>query len=375
MLFPRIYDNLEKYFYNRKILVIFGPRRVGKTTLIKNYLKKTNLKYKLVNGDDLSVQEILSSQRLKILADYCANYQLLVIDEAQKIPNIGNSLKIIVDNIDNIKIIATGSSSFELLGQVGEPLTGRKINLILYPLSQIELSKIYNFYELKENLDNYLIFGSYPEVTATKTKNEKIIILNELVNSYLLKDILELEKVKAAKILVDLLRLLAFQVGKEVSLNELANRLKIDVKTVGRYLDLFEKSFIIYNLRGFSKNLRSEIYKKSKYYFFDNGVRNALISNFNDLEKRDDIGALWENFLVIERIKLQNYKNLFTNNYFWRTWEQKEIDWIEEKNGKLYIYEFKYQTPKKTYFKDFAKIYSPVKSQIITKDNYLDFVI
>lgn len=374
MLLPRIYNNLEKYFYKRKILVIFGPRRVGKTTLIKNYLKNTKLKYKLVNGDDLSVQEVLSSQRLKILSEFCANYQLLLIDEAQKIPNIGNSLKIINDNIDKIKVIATGSSSFELLGQIGEPLTGRKITLTLYPLSQLELSRLNNPYELKENLENYLIFGSYPEVLTAKTKNEKIIILNELVNSYLLKDILELEKVKSAKILVDLLRLLAFQVGKEVSLNELANRLKIDVKTVGRYLDLFEKSFILYNLRGFSKNLRSEIYKKSKYYFLDNGIRNALISNFNNLQIRDDIGALWENFLVIERVKLQTYKNIFTNNYFWRTWEQKEIDWIEEKNGKLYAYEFKYQSPKKNYFKDFTKIYPQAKTEIITKDNYLDFV-
>jgi len=211
-------------------------------------------------------------------------------------------------------------------------------------------------------------------VITANSKEKKIELLNELVNSYLLKDILELEKVKGAKILVDLLRLLAFQVGNEVSFNELANILNIDVKTVSRYLDLFEKSFILYNLRGFSRNLRSEVNKKSKYYFYDNGVRNALILNFNPLDKRNDIEALWENFLVIERIKKQKYKKIYANNYFWRTWEKKEVDWIEEREGKLFAFEFKLQKPKKTNLSDFKKAYPQALTKIITKDNYLEFV-
>ena len=351
MLLPRYFENLNQFLLPKKVLVIYGPRQVGKTTLLKNFLKTINLRYKLVTGDDLSVQEILSSQRLKQLSEFCAGYQLLVIDEAQKIPNIGINLKLIVDNIPDLKLIVTGSSSFDLSGQIGEPLTGRKITLTLYPLSQLELIKINNPYELKEKLSDFLIFGSYPEVITSTSKEKKIEVLNELVNSYLLKDILELEKVKGAKILVDLLRLLAFQVGSEVSYNELANSLNIDVKTVARYLDLFEKSFILYNLRGFSRNLRGEVNKKSKYYFFDNGVRNALILNFNSLDKRNDVGALWENFLVMERLKKQAYKRIYANNYFWRTWEKKEADWIEEKGGKLFAFEFKFTKPKKSSFR------------------------
>jgi predicted AAA+ superfamily ATPase len=374
MLLPRYFENLNQFLLPKKVLVIYGPRQVGKTTLLKNFLKTINLRYKLVTGDDLSVQEILSSQRLKQLSEFCAGYQLLVIDEAQKIPNIGINLKLMVDNIPDLKLIVTGSSSFDLSGQIGEPLTGRKITLTLYPLSQLELIKINNPYELKEKLSDFLIFGSYPEVITSTAKEKKIEVLNELVNSYLLKDILELEKVKGAKILVDLLRLLAFQVGSEVSYNELANTLNIDVKTVARYLDLFEKSFILYNLRGFSRNLRSEVNKKSKYYFFDNGVRNALILNFNSLDKRNDVGALWENFLVMERLKKQAYKRIYANNYFWRTWEKKEVDWIEEREGKLFAFEFKFTKPKKTHLLDFKKAYPKAITKIITKENYLDFV-
>jgi len=375
MLLPRYFENLNQFLLSKKVLVIYGPRQVGKTTLLKKFLKKQKLRYKLVTGDDLSVQEILSSQRLKQLSEFCAGYQLLVIDEAQKIPNIGINLKLIVDNIPDLKLIVTGSSSFDLSGQIGEPLTGRKITLTLYPLSQLELIKINNPYELKEKLSDFLIFGSYPEVITSISKGEKIEVLNELVNSYLLKDILELEKVKGAKILVELLRLLAFQVGSEVSYNEIANTLNIDVKTVARYLDLFEKSFILYNLRGFSRNLRGEVNKKSKYYFFDNGVRNALILNFNSLDKRNDVGALWENFLVMERLKKQAYKRIYANNYFWRTWEKKEVDWIEEKGGKLFAFEFKFTKPKKTHLLDFKKTYPKAITKIINKENYLDFLI
>ena len=253
---------------------------------------------------------------------------MIAIDEAQKIKNAGWGLKIMVDEIPGIKIIATGSSSFELAGQVGEPLTGRKINLTLYPVSQMELRNLYNNYELESRLEEFMVYGSYPEVVANDDVDEKRRILNEIVGSYLLKDILEMEKVKGSKVLLDLLRLLAFQVGNEVSLSELGRQLGLDYKTVERYLDLFEKSFIVYNLRGFSRNLRKEITKKSKYYFLDNGIRNAIIANFNPFNLRDDVGALWENFMFTEMIKSGSYKNRYANRYFWRTWDQKEIDYI-----------------------------------------------
>jgi len=226
----------------------------------------------------------------------------VILDEAQKIPNIGQGLKILVDQIPGIKIIATGSSSFELAGQVGEPLTGRKTTLTLYPVSHLELAQLYNPHEIKEKLGEWLVFGAYPEVVTTEGKSEKARLLEELVHSYLLKDLLELEKVKSSKIVLDLLRLLAFQVGNEVSLSELGQQLGIDYKTVARYLDLFEKSFVIISVRGFSRNLRKEVTKKCKYYFYDNGIRNAVISNFNGLELRNDLGSLWENFLFFDSI-------------------------------------------------------------------------
>lgn len=376
MLIPRYYDNIDKYLRPNKVLIIYGPRQVGKTTLLEEFLSKSKLRYKLDSGDNIKTQEILSSQNFSKVLDYVAGYELLAIDEAQRIPNIGMALKIIVDQVSNIKIIATGSSSFELLGQVGEPLTGRKRDLILYPLSQLELSKINNRQELQEKLPEDLIYGAYPEILTAKSKEEKRDALEEIVNSYLLKDILEFEKIKGAKVLFDLLRLLAFQVGSEVSLSELAEKIGIDYKTVARYLNLFEKSFIIYNLRGFSRNLRKEITKKSKYYFYDTGIRNAIIANYNELDIRNDIGQLWENFLVMERLKKQEYKKIYANNYFWRTWEQKEIDWIEEREGRLFAYEFKWaEKKKKRPPKDWQKNYPNASFEVISPKNYLNFII
>lgn len=374
MFLPRCYENLNKFLKPNKVLVIYGSRQVGKTTLLKHFLKKTNLKYKIDSGDNIRVQQILGSQDFSQILDYAAGYELIVIDEAQRIPNVGMGLKIIVDEIPGIHVIATGSSSFELSGQVGEPLTGRKTTLTLYPLSQNELVKHFNLQELKEKLPEFLVYGKYPAVITTKTKKEKILILEEIAHSYLLKDILELERVKSSKILIDLLRLLAFQVGNEVSHSELATQLGIDYKTVARYLDLLEKAFVLFNLRGFSRNLRNEISRRSKYFFYDNGIRNAIISNFNNLELRDDVGKLWENFLVIERLKTQEYKNIHANNYFWRTWEQKEIDWIEEKGGKIFGYEFKWGKKKEKKPKDFLENYKTAKFKLIDRNNYLDFL-
>jgi len=355
--------------------MIFGPRRVGKTTLLNKFLSETKLKYKLDNGENLSVQQILSSSDFSQIISYIDPYELYVIDEAHKVPNIGLGLKIIVDQIPKIKVVATGSSSFELLGQTGEPLTGRKISLTLFPVSQMELKEQLSPFELKQKLPEFLVFGGYPEVLTNSHKVEKIEILEELVNSYLLKDILELEQVKGSKILLDLLRLIAFQIGSKVSLSELSRELGIDLKTVARYLDLFEKSFILYNLRGFSRNLRSEIKQQSKYYFYDNGIRNAVISNYNDLGLRDDIGKLWENFLVVERLKKQAYGSIFTNNYFWRTWEGKEVDWVEERGGKLFGYEFKWGNKKTKLSTEWLKTYSNASFETINQENYLSFIV
>lgn len=242
------------------------------------------------------------------------------------------------DQVPGLRVIATGSSSFELAGQIGEPLTGRKKTITLYPISQLELKDQTNIIELKQQLENYLVYGSYPDVVSAATQNDKRELINEITHSYLLRDILELDKVKNSKVLLDLLRLLAFQIGSEVSHSELAQKLGIDTKTVSRYLDILEKGFVVYNLRGFSRSLRNEITKKSKYYFYDVGIRNALIANFNSLSLRNDLGGLWENFLMIERLKKQSYLPIYSNNYFWRTWEKKEIDLIEEREGKLFGY-------------------------------------
>ena len=376
MKIPRYYQDLNQYIKPNKVLIILGPCQVGKTTLLKDYLATINktIKYKLDVGDDIRIQELVSSMNFSKIKDYIKGYELIAIDEAQKIKNIGQGLKIMVDQFPEIQIIATGSSSFELSGQIGEPLTGRKITLTLYPVSQIELNNLYNDYELKSQLEEYLIYGSYPEVVVSDTLEEKKRILNEIVGSYLLKDVLELEKVKGSKILLDLLRLLAFQIGNEVSLSELGRQVGLDYKTIARYLDLFEKSFVIYNLRGFSRNLRKEITQKSKYYFLDNGVRNAIIANFNPLELRDDIGKLWENFIISERLKKQSYKSVYANNYFWRTWEQKEIDFIEERGGKLYAYEIKWSGKMVSPPQDWRAAYPDSAFKVISPDNYLEFI-
>lgn len=370
----RIID-LGKLVTPNKVVVLYGPRQVGKTTLLQDFLAKTSLKYKLENGDDIHIQKILGSQDIKLIKHYAQNYELLAIDEAQRIPNIGLGLKILVDHVPNIKIIATGSASFDLSYKIGEPLVGRAIPKTLYPIAQAELLEQFNEFELQQKLDEFLIYGSYPETFKYSSPNDKSDYLKRLVGSYLFKDILEIEKVKNSQILLDLLRLLAFQIGNEVSLSELGSALSLDRKTIARYLNLLEQSFIIINLRGYSQNLRSEITRKSKYYFLDNGVRNAVISNFNPLYSRDDVGKLWENFIVCERLKAQQYKPIYANNYFWRTWDQKEIDWIEERDGSLFGWEFKYSPTKKTIHKKaFLANYPKAHLDIVNRENYLDFV-
>jgi len=375
MLYKRAYD-LKHFLKPQKALIIYGPRRVGKTTLLQSFLKTSRLKYRLDSGDNIKVQDVLGSQDFDRIKEYAEGYDLIALDEAQQIRGIGMGLKIIIDQIPGIRVIATGSSSFDLAGAIGEPLTGRKTTLVLYPLSQIELAKTLNRHELRERLEDYLVFGAYPDVITASSRKEKIAYLEEIVNSYLLTDVLALDRIKGAKVLLDLLKLIAFQVGNEVSLTEIATQIKLDVKTVGRYLDLFEKAFVIRRVGGFSRNLRKELSGKAKYYFLDNGIRNAIISQFNPLSLRDDIGALWENFMVIERLKKCTYKSIPRADYFWRTYDGQEIDLVEEREGNLFAYEFKWsETARCKQPKDWALAYPKAEYQVIDRKKYLDFIL
>ena len=368
-------SQLKKRLQKGKVLVLYGPRRVGKTTLIKEVLSKQHVKYKLLNGDELTTRESLSSQSQQILSEVLDDNVVLAIDEAQKIENIGLNLKILVDNYPDRIFLASGSASFDLANKVGEPLTGRKNTSLLYPICFEELKKQFGLYEAKKQLDRWLIYGTYPEVVTTENVQKRKDYLDELVGSYLYKDILEMEGIKHPDKLVNLLRLLAFQIGNEVSITELASNLSINRETVERYMDLLEKSFVIFRVSGFSRNLRKEIAKNDRYYFYDNGVRNSLIQNFNPLHLRDDIGKLWENFMYIERIKANHYSNRHANIYFWRTYDQKEIDMVEEREGKLFGYEFKWQGKIKTVTKNtFLETYTNSQVETITRDNFESFL-
>ncbi|MDJ0762603.1 MAG: AAA family ATPase [Myxococcota bacterium] len=374
-MFDRYYDNLSKILAKNKVLIVYGARQVGKTTLLERYLRTSQYRYKLDSGDNVRTQEVLGSRDFDSIRDYISGYDLIAIDEAQEIPHIGAALKIVNDQSPQTLVIATGSSSFELAQQVGEPLTGRKRSVVLYPMSQIELLKHYNRHELKERLAELLIFGSYPEVLTSTSKREKARLLKDLVDSYLLKDVLAHERVKSPKALLKLLKLLAFQVGNEVSLSELAGNIGVDVKTVGRFLDLLEKSFVIRPLHGFSRNLRKEVVSKNKYYFLDTGIRNAVISQFNPLEDRNDTGALFENFLLMERIKKLAFEDFYGNIYFWRTYDGQEIDYIEEVDGSLSAHEFKWSTAKRVKIpKDWQNHYPDAHFTQVNRNNYLDFV-
>lgn len=368
-------DTIKHKLEKGKVLILYGPRRVGKTTLLQDLLSNQQGKYLLLNGDELSTRELLASQDKQKLGELLGENAFLAIDEAQRIDSIGLNLKILVDNFPDRIFLASGSASFDLANKINEPLTGRKNTTLLYPISFGELKNAYGLFEAKKQLERWLIFGTYPEVVTTEDIQKRKQYLDELVGSYLYKDMLEMEGLKHPEKLVDLLRLLAFQIGCEISLTELASNLAINRETVERYLDLLEKSFVIFKVSGFSRNLRKEIVKNSRYYFYDNGVRNSLIQNFNELHLRDDIGKLWENFLFIERIKANHYKNRAANIYFWRTYDQKEIDLIEEREGKLFGYEFKWQgTIKKSNRDEFLNTYTNATVQTINKNNFEAFL-
>lgn len=368
-------ENIFNIIIPQKTVIVYGPRRCGKTTLLKKMLEKVKEEYLFVNGEDITIQDYLSSQSIEKLKRFIGNRKLLVIDEAQKVKNIGLNIKLILDHIQGIKLVASGSSSFDLAQQVGEPLTGRKYTLRMFPLAQLELSAIQTRPETDASLESRLIYGSYPEIVLLNDDSKRVLYLREIVGSYLYKDILELEGVRHSDKLVRLLQLLAFQIGKEVSYNEIGGQLGMSKNTVERYLDLLEKSFVIFKLKGFSRNLRKEISKNPRYYFYDVGIRNALINNFNPLSMRDDIGILWENYIVVEKIKKQEYLRKPANNYFWRTYDRKEIDFIEEYGGRLHGYEIKWSDIRHKVPKEWLQTYKKSECYVITKDNYLKFIV
>ena len=342
---------------------------------IEGYIENIKDPYLLYDGEDLQTQKQFTVQSIEKYKSLLAGQSLLIIDEAQKISNIGINLKLIVDHLPELKILVTGSSSFDLSKLVGEPLTGRKRTFTLYPVSQMELSIKEDLVKIRSRLEERLIYGSYPKVLATAGLKQKQIVIKEIVSSYLYKDILELEGIRYSRKISDLLTLLAFQLGREVSLTELGNNLDMSKDTVARYLDLLEKVFVLINIRGFSRNLRKEVTKTSRYYFYDNGVRNALINNFNPLINRNDIGMLWENYIVIERIKKQAYKKIYSNSYFWRTYTQQEIDLVEEREGELFGYEIKWSEKSKVKKpSEFLSTYKEAQFKVINKENYLDFI-
>ncbi|MBU3662848.1 MAG: ATP-binding protein [Bacteroidetes bacterium] len=368
--------NVLQYLRPNKVLLILGPRRVGKTHLLRKVLAQLPQEKVLqLNGEDMATGEILKLRTVENYKRLLSNYTLLVIDEAQKIPEIGLILKLMVDEISGLKILVTGSSMFDLNNKLGEPLTGRKITLQLFSFAQQEYMQIENLVQTKSNLEERLIFGSYPELLHCISTKEKTNYLNELVSDYLLKDILTLDGLRNSSKMLDLLKLIAFQIGKEVSLEELGKQLGLSKNTVERYLDLLSKVFVVYKLSGFSRNLRSEVVKSARWYFYDNGIRNALIANFSTLSMRTDVGELWKNYCFSERLKHQHYQQIQASNYFWRTYQQQEIDWIEDRDGNLFGYELKWNSKKAVKPpKTWSNAYPNAQFAVITPDNYLDWI-
>ena len=307
---------------------------------MEQIVERSPLRALMVNGDELRYADALSSRDAKLLKGLVKGYELLIIDEAQRIPNIGINLKILHDTLPALKIIATGSSSFELANRVSEPLTGRTWTYVLYPIAVSELAHINNKFELRDLLDESLVFGSYPEIQTMSGDVERAELLREICNSYLYKDILELTGIRNRDKIAGLLRLLAYQIGSQVSREEIGKSLGMGKDTVDSYIDLLEKSFVVFRLSGFSRNLRKEVVKTKKIFFYDLGIRNTLIDNMNRLSRRNDTGQLWENFLIIERLKTLSYRKRLANRYFWRTYTGAEIDYVEESGGRLHGFEF-----------------------------------
>ena len=366
-------DKIKPWFYQAKIIIIYGPRQVGKTTLV-NELIKTRQDAVYMNCERQAVYELLDSRNPERIMQHIGENNMVVFDEAQKIPKIGELLKLLIDTYPEIQYIATGSSSFDLTNVLSEPLTGRNVKFIMYPLSLVELSAHYDKIRQDEMLEDLLLYGSYPDIVG-RTQKQKEKLLEELSSDYLFKDVLKFENIRRSDILLNLLKAIALQAGHEVSLRELSNMLNVAVDTIQRYITLLEKSFVLLSLSSFSRNLRSEISKGKKYFFYDLGIRNSLLQNFTPLSGRNDLGQLWENFCLIERIKYNQFIERRVNMYFWRTYQQQEIDLIEEHSGKLHAFEFKWNPKKSTKApQSFIKAYPESEYTIINRKNYQDFI-
>jgi predicted AAA+ superfamily ATPase len=365
---------LQRLLAPGKVAVVYGPRRTGKTTLITQLAATFGARAMLVSAEDIAVRDYLASESIEKLKSFVGAKTLLLIDEAQHIANIGLNLKLLADHVPGLSIVATGSSSFDLARQTGQPLAGRQRTLTILPISQRELNATESRHETTARLEQRLLYGTYPEVITAAGDADRAAYLRELTSSFLFRDILEMEGVRRSDKLLRLLQLLAFQIGHDVSVDSLGQELGISKNTTARYLDLLEKTFIIYARTGFSRNLRKEISKSRRYYFFDNGVRNAVISNFSPLSLRDDTGSLWENYICAERIKRNNALQHFPQSHFWRTHDQQEIDLIEDHDGHLGAYEIKFGNKTPTAPKAWQTAYPNATFQIISRENYLDFI-
>ena len=373
MITRQLESVINGYLADDKVIIIVGPRQVGKTTLLHKIAETTAEKLLFWNGDETDIRLELEHPTSTLLKSKIGAHKFLIIDEAQRIKNIGLCLKLIKDNL-GVKVIASGSSAFELSNAINEPLTGRKWEFFMYPFSTYELINHTNQREERRLLNHRLVYGYYPDVVNNPGKEEEI--LKQLADSYLYKDILIWSSIQKIDNLERLLRALAFQIGQQVSINELAQTSSLDFHTTERYIDLLEKAFVIFRISAFSKNLRNEIKKSRKFYFYDNGIRNAIINQFNPLELRNDVGQLWENYMVSERRKYLEYHRINSNQYFWRTHAQQEIDYLEEHNGEISAYEFKFNSKAKFKFpKSFLETYKPQNKSIVHSENYLSFIL
>jgi predicted AAA+ superfamily ATPase len=365
-------DSIQNDLFKGKAILLFGPRQSGKSTLMQEVLKDRDYLY--LNGDDADVREILTNTTATKLKAVIGNKKIVFIDEAQRIQNIGLTLKLFTDQIKEVQILATGSSAFELSNQVNEPLTGRKYEFMLYPLSFSEMVAYHGLIQEKRLIDHRLIYGYYPEIVTNTSEESRLLKL--LANSYLYKDLLMLEQIKKPIILEKLLKALALQIGSEISLQELAQTVGADGKTIDKYIDLLEKAFVVFRLPALNRNVRNEIKKGKKIYFYDCGIRNAVINNFKSIDSRTDAGALWENYIIAERMKFLHYQNIDAKQYFWRTTQQQEIDLVEEHAESWLAYEFKRNMQaKKRFPQTFTDNYRNVELSIVTPANMEDILL
>jgi len=368
-----IYNQIQDKLFKCKAIIITGPRQTGKTTILKTISDEKSKKALFLDCDDTLVRKKLTDQSIQSIGILISGYEIVIIDEAQRVENIGLTLKIITDNFSNIQLIVSGSSSLDILSKVNEPLTGRKWEYNLFPISFSEMVNHTSILDELSLLKNRLIYGYYPDVV--NNKGNEIEILRNLTTSYLYKDIFSSAEIRKPDVIERLLEALALQLCNEVSTNELSRLLGIDNATVERYLLMLEKCFVIFSLRSLSRNLRTELKKSKKYYFYDNGIRNSIISNFNPVELRNDTGALWENFVVSERMKFIKYNNVYCNRYFWRTLQQQEIDYIEDSGGKINAFEIKWNPRSKAKVPiTFIKAYPDSDFRLITPDNFTDII-